>query len=63
MSDFTKCKDENCKQKEFCKRYTSPESERQSYFVNSPRDEKGKCDMFWGTPQELIFEQLLKITK
>ena len=60
MSDITMCKDNNCTQKESCKRFTSQQSEYQSYFINTPRTEKG-CELYLGEQSEFIMNQLSDI--
>jgi hypothetical protein len=64
--DITKCTGEGCPVKEFCFRFTAPDSEyRQSYFVEPPMVvEDGKfitCDMYWGEEQESILDLLIDI--
>jgi hypothetical protein len=47
MADITMCRDETCKKRERCYRFTARVTpEYQSYFVNSPRDGK-ECKYFW----------------
>lgn len=45
--DITKCQDEECPRKKECYRYMAPASDYQSYFVDSPRTDKG-CEYFMG---------------
>jgi len=40
MADITKCQDEECSMKKTCYRYTAKASDRQSYFIESPRRKK-----------------------
>ena len=44
--DITKCRQEDCKQKEKCYRYTAKESMWQSYFSEDVRD-GDDCEYFW----------------
>lgn len=44
MPDITLCKDETCKIKKDCYRYTAIPGEYQSYFMNSPRKNSDKCE-------------------
>lgn len=47
MADITMCRDETCKKRERCYRFTAKACEyRQSVFVNSPREGK-VCTYFW----------------
>ena len=44
--DITKCKGDNCPQKEDCYRFTAKADEHQSWFVETPN--KGdKCEYLW----------------
>jgi hypothetical protein len=46
MADITMCRDETCKKRERCYRFTARACEyRQSYFVDSPRTGK-ECKYF-----------------
>lgn len=57
----TKCKGICCLVKDKCKRYTTGDSEHQSWFSDEPyRIVNGKftCSMFWGEDAESIFNQL-----
>ena len=49
MPDIMMCRDNSCGKKKNCFRYMADPSEfRQSYFVNSPRDQlTGHCDWFF----------------
>ena len=59
MPDITMCSGEGCSHKEKCYRFTATPSEfRQSYFINPPIDENGKCDHYWGENAEAIWNQL-----
>ena len=47
MADITMCRDEECKQKDTCYRFTAKASSFwQSYFMKSPR-EGNKCEHYW----------------
>ena len=55
MPDITKCRDSICQMKDRCYRYVSEVSDLQSYFSESPRDEKtGECRMFWDDGSKII---------
>lgn len=54
MTDITKCKGEDCPQKDKCYRFTAPESEMQSYFAESPFNGK-RCDYFLNTEPKYYF--------
>lgn len=51
--DITMCKDDNCKFRKRCLRFTAKPDIYQSYFMGSPREEdstkEGKeyCEYFW----------------
>ena len=46
MADITMCRDETCRRKERCYRFTARATpEYQAYFVDSPRKEK-VCEYF-----------------
>jgi len=63
MADITKCAGNDCKLKKSCYRYTARNSEfRQAYFVESPVNSDGFCDMYWGKNQDAILNQLNDIT-
>lgn len=52
MTDITKCQGTGCIVKETCYRYTAPDSERQSYFIEPPiqasRQHDGmNCSYYW----------------
>lgn len=48
MPDITKCNGGSCSLKDSCYRYTSPQSKRQSYFMELPYDsEKKECKYYW----------------
>jgi hypothetical protein len=48
MPDITKCKSNNCEKRTSCYRYiVDPSDFRQSYFVNPPMTEDGKCQHYW----------------
>lgn len=48
MPDITMCHGDNCPQKESCYRYMAiPNDLWQSYFVEAPVKEDGKCDHYW----------------
>jgi hypothetical protein len=57
------CKGTNCPHKESCYRYTAKADDYQSWFTDSPIEENGKCDMYWGDNAELIRNQLEEILK
>jgi hypothetical protein len=57
MSDITKCSGQGCPHKESCYRFTAPQGELQSYFVDPPLD-GDNCDMYWGPNGESIWNQL-----
>lgn len=47
MADITMCRDETCKKRERCYRFTARINELyQSYYGMSPRDGK-RCNYFW----------------
>jgi hypothetical protein len=47
MADITMCRDETCKKRERCYRFTARVTpDYQSYFVDSPRQGK-ECKYFW----------------
>ena len=55
MADITKCRDEECSRKDTCYRYTAEASDRQSYFIDSPRRKKFTgydCDYYWEVKNE-----------
>jgi len=62
MSDITKCNGINCPVKESCKRFTAESGFRQSWFTESLIKD-GKCEMYWGTAQESIMQELKNIMK
>ena len=47
MADISKCPAVGCPMRESCLRYTVPDWQLQSYFVQTPHDRPGKCDYFW----------------
>ena len=51
MADITKCRDFFCSLKDTCYRYTATSSDRQSYFILSPR-KKNECEYYWETKTE-----------
>ena len=56
MPDITMCEGMNCPHKEACYRYTATPSEfMQSYFMNSPIEESGRCTYYWGENGEAIW--------
>lgn len=57
------CKGTNCPYKENCYRYTAKPSEYQSWFMESPIGENGKCDLYWGENSQSIMNQLEEILK
>jgi hypothetical protein len=64
MPDITMCEGVLCPHKENCYRFTATPSEfRQSYFLNVPIQENGKCDYYWGENAEAIWNQLNEIVK
>lgn len=53
MSDIAKCMDIHCPSKDFCYRFTAPESEfRQAYGNFNRESDAYNCDMFWEDPKE-----------
>lgn len=57
MPDITMCEGVFCPHKESCYRYTATPSEfMQSYFINTPIDEDGKCDYYWGENGEAVWK-------
>jgi len=64
--DITKCKGENCPNKEICLRFTSKSNELRQWFTEPPfKIEYGKfsCDLFWNETQTNIIDQLEEIMK
>jgi hypothetical protein len=61
MPDITMCYGEECPHKENCYRFTAKADEYQAYFVTSPIDKDGKCDLYWGEQSESIWKQLKNI--
>jgi hypothetical protein len=48
MSDIAKCMDIHCPSKDFCYRFTAPESEFWQAYGNFNRESDAyNCDMFW----------------
>jgi hypothetical protein len=53
MTDITKCDGKECTMKETCWRYKAPEGRYQSYFTESPHDNKVDeanntiCEHYW----------------
>jgi len=48
MADISKCNDSLCPSKDYCYRFTAPESLIwQSYGVFNREDDAHNCDMFW----------------
>jgi hypothetical protein len=48
MADITKCKNENCKIKEDCYRYTSLAGKHQSYmFMDKVVKNAANCEYYW----------------
>jgi hypothetical protein len=49
MADITKCKNENCKLKEDCYRYTALDGYYQSYFTEWDKEvnNAAECEYFW----------------
>lgn len=62
MPDITKCYGSGCPMKSECYRYTSTPSDYQSYFLKAPIED-GKCDLFWGTTSQSVYDQLKDIMK
>jgi hypothetical protein len=60
MTDITKCKGDGCPMKKSCHRFTAPDDEYQSYFVESPIKD-GKCDMYCGEVYRSIMDALQDI--
>ena len=56
MADITMWKDNDCKLKDTCYRYTAKPSDYQYYFVESPKGEDGECRYYW----EHIIEEIVK---
>lgn len=48
MPDIAMCNGTNCPHKEKCYRFTAKPSEYQTYFLDPPIEEDGKCDHYWG---------------
>lgn len=46
MPDITMCIDHECPQNHNCYRYKAEPSQRQAYFVATPR-RNGECEMYW----------------
>ncbi len=64
MPDITMCPGTDCPHKENCYRYTAkPSKYAQSYFVEAPIKDGGKCDHYWGENGEAIWNQLNDIVK
>lgn len=62
--DITKCSGDKCQIKDHCKRFTTQQSDNQSW-INPPfklEGDKFSCELFWSATQDAILEQLLKIT-
>lgn len=57
MSDITKCMGANCDLKMTCYRFTAMPSMDQTYFFTEPI-KNGKCEMYWGTTEQSIYDQL-----
>lgn len=48
MADISKCNDQHCPSKQYCYRFTAPNSEfRQSWGNFNREDDADNCDMFW----------------
>jgi hypothetical protein len=48
MSDIAKCADDKCPSKDFCYRFTAPESEVLKAYGQFEREEDAyNCNMFW----------------
>lgn len=48
MSDVAKCADDKCPSKDFCYRFTAPESKFYQTYGQFEREEDAyNCDMFW----------------
>lgn len=48
MSDIAKCADDKCPSKDFCHRFTAPDSEFSQAYGQFEREEDAyNCDMFW----------------
>ncbi len=57
MADIAMCNGIGCPVKEQCHRHTAiPNEYRQSYFVDPPLKDEGRCDYFWsnGKPSNQI---------
>ena len=44
--DITKCKDDNCKLNSSCDRFTLTPELLEPYFLESPREEDGRCKYY-----------------
>lgn len=64
-SDITKCTGIGCPWKSKCIRFIQEEDKQyQAWFVGIPGkkvEEVFTCELFWGLPQERIFQQLNEI--
>jgi len=47
MPDIAMCSGNGCPMMEKCHRHTAKASDYQSYFMNPPIDDDGKCEYFW----------------
>jgi len=47
MADITACKNDTCKLKEKCHRYTCVKNPYGQSYAEFTPDEKGKCEYFW----------------
>ena len=53
------CIDNDCPQKETCKRFTTSPGEYKSYFANTPRGKFSDiCSYYWGKESEYINEEI-----
>jgi hypothetical protein len=58
MSDIVKCADDKCPSKDFCYRFTAPESEfLQSYGQFEREEDAYNCNMFWGNKKYIDGEE------
>lgn len=61
MADICKCSGKDCPHKENCYRYTAPEGMLQTYYLNPPITEDGKCDHYWGdNPEQVWTDERIK---
>ena len=55
MADIAMCSGKDCPHKDNCYRHTAQEGMLQTYFLNPPIDEDGKCDYYWGDNAEIVW--------